>query len=149
MDGPLPPRPGGGGIGRPDFEIGPGGGGIGFPDAETGGALGAPVSEVAFVSVGFDLPAFTSFVEGLSVLGLDGGFLELTTLVSSDFGVLSVFLVLLGGGFLELTALTVFLDSPSFAGSESFSASEFGFALSWDFSVAMPSDIAFFRTLSA
>ena len=46
------------------------------------------------------------------MLGLDGGFLELTTLVSSDFGVLSVFLVLLGGGFLELTALTVFLDSP-------------------------------------
>tara|TARA_B100002052_G_scaffold135295_1_gene124229 strand:- start:129 stop:353 length:225 start_codon:yes stop_codon:yes gene_type:complete len=74
--------------------------------------LGAPVSEVAFVSIDFDLPAFASFVEGLSVLGLDGGFLELTTLVSSDFGVLSVFLVLLGGGFLELTALTVFLDSP-------------------------------------
>ncbi|GIS55607.1 MAG: hypothetical protein Ct9H90mP30_2920 [Actinomycetota bacterium] len=56
----------------------------------------------------FDLPAFASFVEGLSVLCLDGGFLELTTLVSSDFGALSVFLVLLGGGFLELTALTVF-----------------------------------------
>ena len=85
---------------------------MGFPDAETGGALGARCPEVAFVSVGFDLLAFTSFVEGLAATSLDGGFLELTTLSSSGFGVLSVFLVLLGGGFLELTALTAFSDLP-------------------------------------
>ena len=111
-DGPLPPRPGGGGIGRPDFEIGPGGGGIGFPDAETGGSFGARCSGRGFVPVGFGLLAFTSFVEDLPVTGLDGSFLELTTLASSGFGVLCVFLVLLGGGFLELTALTAFSDLP-------------------------------------
>ena len=144
MDGPLPPRPGGGGIGRPDFEIGPGGGGIGFPDAETGGALGAPVSEVAFVSIDFDLPAFTSFVEGLAASALDDGFLELTTLASPIVGLLSVFPVLLGGGFLELTDFVVFSVLLSFALSESFSVSDFGFAFSADFLVAIPSDIAFF-----
>ncbi|MGB1532583.1 MAG: hypothetical protein ACPG9C_07430, partial [Acidimicrobiales bacterium] len=81
-DGPLPPRPGGGGIGLPDLEIGPGGGGIGFPDAETGGALGARCSGVVFVSAGFGLVAFTSSVKGLPVTALDDGFLELTTLAS-------------------------------------------------------------------
>ena len=112
MDGPLPPRPGGGGIGRPDFEIGPGGGGIGFPDAETGGALGARCPEVAFFSVDFDLAAFTSLIEGLSVTALEDGFLELTTLGTSGFSELSVFFVLFGGGFLELTDLIAFSDLP-------------------------------------
>ena len=148
-DGPLPPRPGGGGIGLPDLEIGPGGGGIGFPDAETGGALGTRCSGVVFVSTGFGLAAFTSSVEGLAASALDDGFLELTTLASPIVGLLSVFSVLLGGGFLELTDFVVFSVLLSFALSESFSVSDFGFAFSADFLVAIPSDIAFFRTLSA
>ena len=148
-DGPLPPRPGGGGIGLPDLEIGPGGGGIGFPDAETGGALGTRCSGVVFASEGFGLAAFTSSVEGLPVTALDDGFLELTTLASLIVGLLSVFSALLGGGFLELTDFVVFSVLLSFALSESFSVSDFGFAFSADFLVAIPSDIAFFRTLSA
>jgi len=80
---------------------------------------------VAFASAGFAFTAFSSSVEGLSATGLDGGFLELTTLPSSGFGGLSVFLFLLGGGFLELTALAGFSDLPWFALSESSSVSAF------------------------
>ena len=129
--------------------MGPGGGGIGFPDAELGGALRARCTGVVFVSIGFGLAAFTSSVEGLPVTSLDDGFLELTTLASPVDGLLSFFLVLLGGGFLELTDLVVLSVLLLFALSESFSVSDFGFAFSEDFLVAIPSDMAFFRTLSA
>ena len=98
---------------------------------------------------GFGLAAFTSSVEGLPVTALDDGFLELTTLASLIVGLLSVFSVLLGGGFLELTDFVVFSVLLSFALSESFSVSDFSSAFSADFLVAMPSDMAFFRTLSA
>ncbi|MEC7530933.1 MAG: hypothetical protein VYD10_02465, partial [Actinomycetota bacterium] len=87
-DGPLPPRPGGGGIGLPDLEIGPGGGGIGFPDAETGGALGTRCSGVVLVSEAFCLAAFTLSVDGLPVTALDDGFLELKKLAALIVGLL-------------------------------------------------------------
>ena len=53
--GPLPPRPGGGGIGRPDLDLGAGGGGMGFPEDEIGGDLGftCPVFSLSGFSFGF------------------------------------------------------------------------------------------------
>ena len=111
--------------------------------------MGTRCSGLVFVSEGFGLAAFTSSVEGLPATALDDGFLELTTLASLIVGLVSVFSVLLGGGFLELTDFVVFSVLLSLALSESFSVSDFGFTFSSDFLVAIPSDMAFFRTLSA
>ena len=149
--GPLPPRPGGGGIGRPDLDLGAGGGGIGFPEGEIAFDLGFTCPVFSLSGFSFDFFSCSRTVVARSESSLVDAFFELTTggLATSPWVSGVGGFVLLGGGFLELTGLETEADSPSLLVLPSLSEALFDLLVSLAFLVAIPSDTAFLRTRSA